>query len=102
MEAAEAHWAKNSTPKMRDQYMWYVLHHDVHYKAAALLGDKLQLNTWVSHNAGVRSERTFSITRPADNKVIVTAKTTWYLMSAISQKPSAITDEIRNLFLVAH
>ena len=98
MDAATAHWAQNSTPQLRQDYVWYVLHHDVHYKAAAFLGETLQLKTWVSNNQGVRSERSFEIRRPADNQLIMHAKTTWCLLNANTQKPTKITDEIRTLF----
>ena len=99
MDAAEQHWAKNSTPVMRQNYLWYVLHHDIHYKAAAFLNEQLTLKTWVSSNNGVRSVRSFTITRAQDDTVLVAAKTTWCLLNANTQKPTKITDEICNLFL---
>jgi len=98
MEAATQHWQKRSTETMREQYIWYVLHHDVHYKAATFLGEQLQLKTWVSKNEGVRSERSFEISRIKDAKLIMHAKTTWCLLNTSTQKPIKITDEIRTLF----
>ncbi len=99
MEAATSHWERNSSAQMQEDYIWYVLHHDVHYRAAAFLGEVLTLETWVSNNYGVRSERSFKITRPIDGKLLVEARTTWCLLDAKSQRPARITDEICNLFL---
>lgn len=99
MEVASAHWDKNATPQMRGNYVWYVLEHKISYKAAAFLDQELLLETWVAENQGVRSVRNFKITRPEDKKLLVEAATTWCLLDAKRQKPTAITPEIRNLFL---
>ncbi|MFC7357803.1 acyl-CoA thioesterase [Jejudonia soesokkakensis] len=99
LAAAEAHWEKNTSEAIRKQYIWYVLNHNISYKAAAFLGEKLEVQTWVSNTSGVKSERSYSIRRKTDNQLLIEAKTLWCLIDAESVKPVLIPEEIRTLFL---
>ena len=98
LEAAGRHWQARATSQMQHNYLWYVLHHSIDYKAAAFKGDELTINTWVSSSEGVKSERHYQIVRSSDQRELVKAKTIWCLLNGQSHKPTRITDEIRNLF----
>lgn len=98
LDIAESHWDRNTNPELRSRYIWYVLKHEISYKAAAFEGDKLRITTWVEYSEGVRSERRYNIARIKDNKLLVEASTLWCLLDAHSQRPTQITEEIRNLF----
>ncbi len=95
---AEEHWSQRASSALRKDFVWYVLHHSIDYRNASFLGEDLTIETWVTSAEGVRSERRYLITRPADGKTIVEAKTFWCLLDAKTQKPTKITEEIRNLF----
>lgn len=99
LAAAEAHWEKNTSETLREQFIWYVLNHNISYKAGAFLGDVLEVQTWVSNTSGVKSERSYTIRRKADNQLLVEAKTLWCLIDSESLKPVLIPEEIRTLFL---
>ncbi|ARV11663.1 thioesterase family protein [Gilvibacter sp. SZ-19] len=99
LEAAEKHWSRNATNQLLNEYVWFVLKHEIQYKAQAVLGDQLCLKTWVSSNAGVRSERQYEIYNQNSGKLLVQAKTLWCLLRADSKKPTAIPEEICNLFV---
>lgn len=94
--AAEQHWERNASEAIKNAYIWYVLKHEINYKAPAFEGDKLLLKTWVENNSGVRSERRYQIWK--QDKLLVEAKTLWVLLQANNQRPAAIPEEIRNLF----
>jgi len=98
LKAAEKHWEQNARPEMLENYVWYVLHHSIDYKAAAFKGEELEVRTWVTRSEGVKSERHYSISRVADKKELILAKTIWCLLDAKNLKPTRISDEIRNLF----
>lgn len=99
IEAAEKHWSRNATNQLLNEYVWFVLKHEIQYKAQAVLGDQLCLKTWVSTNAGVRSERQYEIYNQNSGKLLVQAKTLWCLLRADNKKPTAIPEEICNLFV---
>lgn len=95
---AEEHWNKKSSRELRENYVWYVVHHSIDYRNASFAGEDLTIETWVAGAEGVRSERRYLIRRPSDGKTIITAKTLWCLLDLKTQKPTKITAEIRNLF----
>jgi acyl-CoA thioester hydrolase len=95
---AKEHWCHAAPSNLRDRYIWYVLHHSIDYRNASFPGEDLTLETWVTSTEGVRSERRYLITRSTDGKTIIEASTLWCLLDAKTQKPTKITDEIRNLF----
>lgn len=99
IETAEDHWKKTTTPEMRDPYVWYVLNHNITYKAAAFKNDVLTVTTWVTKAEGVRSERCYEIVRPKDGKVLVVAETQWCFVNASTLRPTTIPEEICTLFL---
>ena len=99
LDAAETHWESEAPLAMKENYVWYVLEHTITYKAPAFEGEELNVETWVTNAEGAKSERHYTIFRPKDQKLLVEAKTLWCLLDAHSQKPTKITNEIRNLFL---
>ncbi len=99
MDAAEAHWKRNAPEALQELFVWYVLRHNIEYKAEAFEGDSLKVETWVTTAEGVKSERHYRILRPADGKTLVAARTLWCLLDAKSLKPAKISEEIRTLFL---
>ena len=98
LRAAEEHWKRNATAKMLKNYIWYVLRHEIDYKASAFEGDILKVETWVAHSEGVKSKRKYRITRPSDNKLIVEASTDWCLLNASTLRPMKIPSELVTLF----
>jgi len=98
IDAAEAHWKRNATKAMKMDYVWYVLRHEIDYKASAFEGEKVEVRTWVTKAEGVKSERCYRIFRITDDTLLLEAKTTWCLLDANSHRPMGIPEEIRNLF----
>jgi len=98
LEAAEAHWEQNASAAIKKEYIWYVLSHHIEYRAPAFQGQKLVVRTWVATAEGVRSERQYEVVEETTGSIITTAKTLWCLLRAETQRPTPITDEIRNLF----
>ncbi|MBX2827813.1 MAG: acyl-CoA thioesterase [Flavobacteriaceae bacterium] len=98
LDAAQSHWERNASEEIRGNYVWYVLNHNIDYKASAFEGDILEIETWVAYSEGVKSERHYEITNTATGQLIVAAKTLWCFLNAKSLKPTKIPEEIRNLF----
>ena len=99
IDIAEKHWFSKAPKETHNTYFWVVLNHFIEYKNPAFEGEELQIETWVTSAEGVKSERHYKIFRKKDNKVMVIAKTLWCFVELKSQKPTRITEEIRNLFL---
>ena len=52
LDAAEAHWMSKSTESLRQKYVWYVIEHNIQYRASAFEGDELELKTWIDSTQG--------------------------------------------------
>jgi len=96
---AETHWDLKAPEDFQENYVWYVIHHSIDYKAAAFEGEVLEISTWIEKNEGVKSERRYKIIRVTDKKTLVEAKTIWCLLNGKTLRPTKITEEISNLFL---
>ena len=99
LDIAETHWNLKAPVGFQDDYVWYVIHHAIDYKAEAFVDEKLEINTWIEKNEGVKSERRYKIIRLEDEKTLIKAKTIWCLLNAKTLRPTKITKEISNLFL---
>ena len=98
-DVAAAHWVNIASREMKQKYSWVVLRHEIDYKSAAVLGDKLTAQTWVSSCEGVRSVRNVKIFQSETGKLVAEAKTTWCLLDAQTAKPKRIEDDITSIFL---
>jgi len=99
LDIAEAHWSLKAPKDFQENYVWYVIHHAIDYKAEAFEGEELEISTWIEKNEGVKSERRYKIKRIKDNKTLIEAKTVWCLLNVKTLRPTKITEEISTLFL---
>ncbi|WP_432412453.1 acyl-CoA thioesterase [Rasiella sp. SM2506] len=99
IDVAEKHWLSTAPKQFQESHFWVVLEHTISYKNPSFEGEELRVETWVTLAEGVKSERSYKITRISDNKVLVNAKTVWCYVELESQRPARITEEIRALFL---
>lgn len=98
LDAAEKHWNDVAPKNFQENYIWYVINHNINYKAASFEGEKLEITTWIAKNEGVKSDRHYKIIRLSDHKIIIEATTTWCLVNEKTLRPTKITEEISTLF----
>ena len=98
-EIAKFHWESLVSNDIRNNYYWVLLEHQIKYLHPAFLGDKIKIKTYIEKTGGVKSNRTVEIYNNDTNMLIVKSKTIWCLINAKSNKPSRITDEIRQAFI---
>jgi acyl-CoA thioester hydrolase len=98
-DVASAHWNNIAPEGFREKYSWVVLRHEIDYKNAAILGDEIIAETWVSSCEGFRSERNVELHHAKTGKLLAKAKTTWCLLNAGTKKPRKIEKDITDIFL---
>lgn len=99
IDVAEAHWTTLAPKAIVKTHYWVVLNHFIEYHHPSFEGEELRVETWVTSAKGVKSERSYTITRLVDEETLVTAKSTWCFVDIDRQNPARITEEIRTLFL---
>lgn len=92
-EVSQAHWM-TAPSQMISECKWVVLKHEINYHSPALPNDEVEATTWIDPPEGPRQRRNVSIRRPADNKVLATAVTTWCLLDPVSGRPKRVSAEI--------
>ena len=97
-DIAKAHWLKNASKQLLENYYWVVINHNIHYKGAAFLNETLSLKTYVIKSEGVSSTRIVEIYNKQTKKLLVKSQTSFCLINSKSHKPSRITEEIIDLF----
>ena len=96
-EAAVAHWEWLSTPEQRDRFAWVALRHEIDYLAPGVLGDALELRTWVGPSEGLAFERHTEVRRPRDGRVLARARTLWCPVDAKTGRPKRVDADVRAL-----
>lgn len=97
-EIAKFHWESLVSNDIRKNYYWVLLEHQIKYLHPAFLGDKIKIKTYIEKTGGIKSNRIVEIYNTDTNILIVKSKTIWCLINAKSNKPSRITEEIRQAF----
>ena len=91
-DVSEKHWNILSSEELRKKYFWVVLRHELDYVHQAVLGDQVQIHTWVGESEGVRSVR--YVEMRVGSKVLLKARSTWCLIDAKTLRPSRIQQDV--------
>ena len=93
------HW--NSLPIENDptMFLWVVRSHNITYFASALLGDSLDVETFVQEMKGPISTRIVHFRKSGSDSLIAECKTEWVLLGKNSMRPMRIPADIVQLLL---
>ena len=72
-DIATMHWNAFASEKLREEVLWMIKRHEIDYHNQAFLSDELFMETWTGEYTNITWKRYYEITRPADNKKIITA-----------------------------
>ena len=97
-DIAKAHWYKNASTEILNNYFWVLISHTIEYKSQAFLNDKIKLKTYVTKGEGVTSNRIVEIYNDKTEKLLAKSETNWCFMSAKTKRPTRITEDIKKLF----
>ncbi len=95
-EISVLHWNNLITDKIKAQYIWVAIRHEIDYVNPSFLNDVITVYTWIDETKGVKSIRIVHIY--CEDKLLVKAKTTWVLLDAKSLKPKRIGKDLIELF----
>ena len=95
---AKKHWKNLVSNEIIKNYYWVLLEHQIKYLYPALLDDKISIKTYIKKTEEIKSSRVVEIYNKDTNKLLVTSKTIWCLINSKTNKPTRITDEIRQAF----
>ena len=99
-DAAVAHSDSTGCTRLTRQVnaAWVVRRHRIEYFRPALLGDALEVRTWVADFRRAFSLRKYQVIRPADQTVLATGETDWVFIDTQTGRPKSVPPEIQSLF----
>ena len=99
-EAAVAHWTAAAPATDQAKLLWVVVRHEIDYKQAAFLGDRLIARTWVGSASRIRFERFTELLRARDRSLLAQARTWWCPIDTRTGRPASVSPEVRACFSV--
>ena len=72
--------------------------HTIEYLRPSLLGQVLQIDTWISDARGASCDRATEIRRKSDGVLLATAVTKWVYIDTATGRPRRIDDAVRIKF----
>jgi acyl-CoA thioester hydrolase len=100
-EVAIAHWQVMASPQAQAEIAWVVMRHEIDYKAPALPGDEVIVQTWVGTAEGLTFERHTKILRAADELLLAQARTLWCPIDLQTGRPKRVSAALRAQFSTA-
>jgi acyl-CoA thioester hydrolase len=97
-EIAIAHWQAVASPEAQAAVSWVVLRHEIDYKAAAILGDEVEVATWVGKASRATFERFTEIRRKRDGQLLSNARTLWCPINPKTGRPARVPADVRGQF----
>jgi len=101
-DISKEHWNALVSNDILNTMVWVVMRHDIRYKNAAVLNDKLRLTTFIEKSRGAISNRVVEIYKKETNQLVVRAVTEWCLLNKKSFKPMRIPENVLAIFSDEH
>lgn len=94
-DVAVAHWLAAADLEIRERFTWVVLRHEIDYKKASFEGEEVEVKTWVDEPDRITWTRFTEVVR--GDELIVKARSVWCLIGRERDRPTRISNEIRQL-----
>ena len=101
LNAASEHSRKVGWPSERYRELgasWIVRSHQITYKVPAILGDQIEIRTWIEDLEKVSSLRKYEIVRKSDGRTCALAETRWVFVDLATLKLTEIPEIVRSAF----
>ena len=91
-DISEKHWEFLSIDDLNEKYFWVCIRHEIDYLGQAVMGDELNILTWIGKSQGVKSIRYVDICR--GGAILTQVKSIWCLIDRNTKKPTRIKEDI--------
>lgn len=93
------HWNSICIEDWSRQFLWVVRSHHITYFAQAVLGDALEVKTFVEAMKGPISTRIVQFRKDGSEELLAECRTDWVLLKKPSLRPSRIPAEMTQMLL---
>jgi acyl-CoA thioester hydrolase len=100
-DAAVKHWFAVAPADVVTSVAWVVRRHEIEYRKPGFAGDELEIKTWVGEPTAATWERFTEIKRASDGDLLVSARTVWVLIDAVTRRPRRVDAAFKAIFPAA-
>lgn len=97
-DISKEHWQSKASKEIQESVVWVVMNHNITYKLAAKLNDKIHIRTHIEKSRGAISIRVVEMFDGKTNRLLVRSSTEWCLLNAKTLRPNRISEEIKAVF----
>lgn len=97
-DISKKHWHHVTTEEQRKSMVWVVRNHNISYHKSAVLGDTININTYIESNKGPISTRIVEIKDNKSGELLAKGVTQWCLLDAVTFRPKRVPEEVKTLF----
>ena len=97
-DVSKEHWQILVSPEQQRAMVWVVMRHEIDYKNAAVIHDKLRLKTHIDRSRGATSVRIVEIVNTKTDTMVARSSTQWCLLNSTSFRPMRIPKDIIAIF----
>ena len=98
-DISKKHWAQVTSREIQESMIWVVRNHNITYHKSAVLGNSINISTYIKNNNGPISTRIVEIKNNNTDELLVKAVTEWCLLDSKTFRPKRVPKEIQALFL---
>tara|TARA_A100000171_G_C2074984_1_gene116665 strand:+ start:124 stop:513 length:390 start_codon:yes stop_codon:yes gene_type:complete len=98
-DISKKHWAQVTSREIQESMIWVVRNHNITYHKSAVLGNTINISTYIKSNNGPISTRIVEIKNNNTDELLVKAVTEWCLLDSKTFRPKRVPKEIQALFL---
>lgn len=97
-DISKKHWYHVTAEEQRKSMVWVVRNHNISYHKSAVLGDTININTYIESNKGPISTRIVEIKDNKSGELLAKGVTQWCLLDAVTFRPKRVPEEVKTLF----
>lgn len=99
-DIATAHWRARADAGMVASLVWVVTRHEADYRSALVLGDAVEVRTWVDDAPrGALWARFVEVWKPGAAKAAAQIKSDWCLLDAASRRVRRVPSDLARRFM---
>jgi acyl-CoA thioester hydrolase len=99
-DIATAHWRVRASAESVANYVWVVMRHEVDYRAPLMLGDEVEVRTWVDEAPrGATWARFVEIYKAGADRPSAQIKSNWALLDMETRRVRRVPAEIVERFM---
>lgn len=97
-DVSTRHWFAVAAGPLAENHVWVCLRHEIDYREPVLVGEEVELRTWLGKRSGPRFDRYTDIRKPGSVKGSVKALTTWVMLDRATGRPRRVGDDVLAAF----